>query len=58
MNRAGSRCTMAMLTALLLLGAAACFHVGNTTSVAVGVELPAPWDEATIEGKVPVGYGW
>jgi hypothetical protein len=47
-----------MLTALLLLGAAACFQIGNTTSVAVGVELPAPWGGVTIERAVPIGYGW
>jgi len=58
MNRAGSRCTMVMLTALLLLGAAACFQVGSTTSVSVGVDLPAPWDGITITDPVPVGYGW
>lgn len=58
MNRTGSRCTVALLTALLLLGAAACFQVGNTTSVSVGVELPAPWGAVTIGEPVPVGYGW
>lgn len=58
MNRTGSRCTLLMLTALLLLGAAACFQVGRSTSVSVGVELPAPWDAVTIERAVPVGYGW
>jgi len=57
MNRTGSRCRLAIL-ALLLLGAAACFQVGNSTSVSVGVELPAPWGAVTIEEPVPVGYGW
>jgi len=57
MNRTGSRCRLAIL-AVLLLGAAACFQVGNTTSVSVGVELPSPWGAVTIEEPVPVGYGW
>ena len=48
---------MVMLTALLL-GAAACFQVGSTTSVSVGVDLPAPWDGVTITDPLPVGYGW
>ena len=30
LTRTGSRCTLVMLTALVLLGAAACFQVGNT----------------------------
>ncbi len=55
MNRTGSRCTLVMLAALLLLGAAACFQVGRSTSVSVGVELPAPWGAVTIGTAVPVG---
>jgi len=58
MNRTGSRCTLVMLTALLLLSAAACFQVGSTTSVSVGVELPAPWGAVTIAEAVRLGYGW
>ena len=58
MSRAGSRCSMAMLVALLLLGGAACFQVGSTTSVSVGVDLPAPWGGVTISEPVPVGFGW
>jgi hypothetical protein len=58
MNRTGSRCTPVVLVALLLLGAAACFQVGNTTSVTVDAELPAPWGAVTIGEPVPVGYGW
>jgi hypothetical protein len=54
MNRTGSRCTLVILTALLL-GAAACFQVGRSTSVSVGVELPAPWGAVTIGTAVPVG---
>ena len=55
MNWPGSRCRLVMLAALLLLGAVACFHVGRSTSVSVGVELPAPWGAVTIETAVPVG---
>jgi len=51
------RGTRAILT-VLLLGAAACFQVGNSTSVSVGVELPAPWGAVTIAEAVPLGYGW
>ena len=57
MNRTGSRCRLTIL-AVLLLGAAACFQVGTTTSVSVGVELPAPGGAVPIEEPVPVGYGW
>jgi hypothetical protein len=49
---------LVVLIALMLLGAAACFQVGSTTSVSVGVELPSPWGAVTIAQPVPVGYGW
>ena len=50
----GSACRL-MVLAALLLAASACFKVGNTTSVAVGVSLPGPWDGVTIDGPVVVG---
>lgn len=49
---------LVVLIALMLLGAAACFQVGSTTSVSVGVELPSPWGAVTIGTAVPIGYGW
>ena len=58
MNRTRRRRGFVMFAAVLLLGLAACYQVGRTTSVSVGAELPAPWGAVTIRQAVPMGYGW